>query len=228
MIEHPEWMAADTYHAGFLYNGQNRGRIYRITPDAQPPLSLPKQIRLGHASDAELVQQLANPNIWWAAPPTPVGGAPSRGAVEPLVKLFSESQSPLGRVHALWTLDGLGKLDADLIKKALDDPEAGIRENAVRLAEPRLTSNPDLVDKLVKMADDPDAKVRFQLLCTLGYTDSPPAKAAAEKLLLNGVEDRWMQVAALSAASARASEYFDFAAHRLSNKETRGEQASSK
>src|SRR5256884_841745 len=28
-IEHPEWMAADTYHAGYLYNGQDRGRIYR-------------------------------------------------------------------------------------------------------------------------------------------------------------------------------------------------------
>ena len=24
-IEHPEWMAADTYHAGYLYNGQDRG-----------------------------------------------------------------------------------------------------------------------------------------------------------------------------------------------------------
>jgi putative membrane-bound dehydrogenase-like protein len=223
VIEHPEWMAADTYHAGFLYNGQNRGRIYRITPDAQPPLSLPKQIRLGHASDAELVQQLANPNIWWRRTAQRLlVERQAAGAVDPLVKLFSESQSPLGRVHALWTLDGLGKLDADLIKKALDDPEAGIRENAVRLAEPRLTSNPNLVDKLVKMADDPDAKVRFQLLCTLGYTDTVPAKAAAEKLLLNGVEDRWMQVAALSAASTRASEYFDFAAHRLSNKETKG------
>ncbi|PYU51687.1 MAG: dehydrogenase, partial [Acidobacteria bacterium] len=27
VIEHPEWMAADTYRAGYLYNGQDRGRI---------------------------------------------------------------------------------------------------------------------------------------------------------------------------------------------------------
>lgn len=107
-------------------------------------------------------------------------------------------------MHALWTLDGLGKLDANLLQKALDDPEAGVRENAVRLAEPLLLSHPDFVEKLAKMADDPDPKLRFQLLCTLGFTDSTQAKAAEEKVLAKGVEDRWMQVAALSASSARA------------------------
>jgi len=64
-IEHPEWMAADTYHAGYLYNGQDRGRIYRIVPDSESALPLPKNIRVGQASDAELVQKLASPNIWW-------------------------------------------------------------------------------------------------------------------------------------------------------------------
>src|SRR5437763_3937555 len=64
-IEHPEWMAADTYHAGYLYNGQDRGRIYRIVPDSKSPLAFAKDIRLGQAPDAELVQKLASPNIWW-------------------------------------------------------------------------------------------------------------------------------------------------------------------
>ena len=223
IIEHPEWMAADAYHAGYLYNGQDRGRIYRIVPDTQPPVPLPKHIQLGHASDAELVQQLANPNIWWRRTTQRLlVERHSADAVEPLVRLFNESRLPLGRVHALWTLDGLGKLEENLLEKALDDPEAGVRENAVRLAESRMTSHPELVEKLVKMADDPNAKLRFQLLCTLGFTNSPTAKTAEEKLLVEGVEDRWMQVAALSASSAHASEYFDFAARWLVDKETKG------
>jgi len=97
-----------------------------------------------------------------------------------------------------------------------------VRENAVRLSESELVSHPDLVEKLATMADDSDPKVRFQLLCTLGFADSPQARAAEEKLLAEGVEDRWTQVAALSASSARASRYFDFAARQLADKETKG------
>src|SRR5947208_2109351 len=184
VIEHPEWMAADTYHAGYLYNGQNRGRIYRIVPDQHPPLPLPNHIRLGEASDAELVQQLARPNIWWRRTAQRLLVERHDGdAVQPLLRLFNESPSPFGRVHALWTLDGLGKLDESLLPKALDDPEAGVRENAVRLSESQLASHPELVEKLSRMTGDPDPKLRFQLLCTLGFADSPQANAAEEKLL---------------------------------------------
>src|SRR6266516_2162689 len=223
VIEHPEWMAADTYHAGYLYNGQDRGRIYRVVPDTQPSLPLPRHIQLGHESDGELVQQLASPNIWWRRTAQRLLVERHDGdAVQLLVRLFNESPSPLGRVHALWTLDGLGKIDENLLQKALDDPEAGVRENAVRLAESHLASHPELVEKLARMTDDPDPKLRFQLLCTLGFADSPQAKAAAEKLLAESVEDRWVQVAALSASSARAARYFDFAAQRLASEETKG------
>src|SRR5947207_12400376 len=65
VIEHPEWMAADTYHAGYLYNGQDRGRIYRIVPDSAYRLPSPKNIRLGRASAAERVQHLASPTFRW-------------------------------------------------------------------------------------------------------------------------------------------------------------------
>ena len=222
IVEHPEWMAADTYHAGYLYNGKDRGRIYRIVPDAKTPVPLPKNIRLGQASDAELVQQLSSPNIWWRRTAQRLLVERHHDdAVPSLGQLFAESSSPLGRVHALWTLDGLGKLDQTLVAKALDDPVAGVRENAIRLAEPYLAKAPELARKLTKMAGDPDPKVRFQLLCTLGFLDSPEATAAEDKLL-DGVEDPWMQVAALSASSVRALPYFELAVSRFVDRETTG------
>ena len=49
--------------------------------------------------------------------------------------------------------------------------------------------------------------MRFQLLATLGSLDTPAAQAAQERLLLAGLEDEWLQVAALSASSDRAMAY---------------------
>ncbi|HVH71009.1 MAG TPA: c-type cytochrome, partial [Candidatus Dormibacteraeota bacterium] len=222
-IEHSEWMAADTYHAGYLYNGQDRGRIYRIVPDTPAPLPLAKNIRLGHATDAQLVQQIASPNIWWRRTAQRLlVERHNADAVPSLVRLFEESTSALGRVHALWTLSGLEKLDPRLVLKALDDPVAGVRENAIRLAEPYLSKAPELTRKLTKMAGDPDAKVRFQLLCTLGFLDSPEATAAQNKLLADGVEDPWMRVAALSVPPARALPYLELAVSRFADRETKG------
>ena len=220
-IEHPEWMAADTYHAGYLYNGQDRGRIYRIVPDTLTPLPLPKKIRLDQASDAELVQQLSSSNIWWRRTAQRLLlERRHTDAVPSLRQLLEQSPSPLGRVHALWTLDGLEKLDPSLVARALDDPVPGVRENAIRLAEPYLAKAPELARKLTQMAADPDPKVRFQLLCTLGFLDSPEATAAENKLLADGVEDPWMQVAALSASPGRALPYFELAVSRFADSDT--------
>src|SRR5262249_43810849 len=107
----------------------------------------------------------------------------------------------VGRVHALWTLEGLGKLTAARIERSFIDPEPGVRENVIRLAEPRLKTEPSLVAWLLRMVNDPDPKVRFQLLCTLGDLDTPEARAAREHLLFENIDDEWMQVAALSAVS---------------------------
>src|SRR5207247_10556360 len=113
-----------------------------------------------------------------------------------LLRFLKESPSAVGRLHGLWTLEGLGKLEAAVVQKALADPEPGVRENAIRLAEPFLSGEGRLVERLLAMAGDPDARVRFQLLCTLGGLDSAAARGARDRLLFAGIEDDWMQVAA--------------------------------
>ena len=207
VIEHPEWMSTDTHHSPDLYKGDDRGRIYRISPES--PLPRPGKIRLGQASDEELVSLLASPNVWYRR--TAQRLLVDRGhseAVKPLEKLFATSPSPVARLHALWTLEGLGQLDPSLVVHALDDPEAGVRENAILLAEPRLASHPGMVEKLLDRQRDPDGRVQFQLLCTLGGVNTPPSRAAQDRLLAQHIDDPWMQVAALSASSDRAPQLF--------------------
>ena len=222
IIEHPEWTSREVYESEAIYHGNDKGRIYRIVPVENPP-PLPRDIRLGDASDEDLVTQLGSPNIWRRRTAQRLlVDRGNKSAVGPLVEFFEETESPLGKLHALWTLEGLGELDAALIEKALDAQEAGLRENAVRLAEFRLSDSPALIKKLLKMLDDPAPRVRFQLLCTLGYIDSAAAGVARDKLLATDIEDRWMQVAALSSSSSDAPRLFRMAVSELASSPTEG------
>ena len=218
VIEHPEWMSTEAQNSQDLTKGIDRGRIYRIVPDGNPA---PKPIKLGSASSAELVRELANPIIWWRR--TAQRLLVDRKAVDAvsyLVRMVHQSPSPVGRLHALWTLEGLGKLQPAEIEVGLADREPGVRENAIILAELRLSHTPALVQKLVAMAKDSDAKVRFQLLCTLGSLNSPSARAARDELLSRDVEDKWFQIAALSSSSDEALRLYQKAA--ASQQETPG------
>ncbi|MDQ6477060.1 PVC-type heme-binding CxxCH protein [Dyadobacter sp. LHD-138] len=203
IIEHPEWMADDVIKSGALYNGVDKGRIYRITPKGTGKAAWTAGLKLGDASDDELVKQLANPNIWWRKNAQRLLlDRKALNAVPALEQMAVNPSSPVGRLHALWTLEGMDKLNSKHIITSLDDKEAGVRENAVKLAELFLDSSPELVEKLLKLKNDGNAKVRFQLLCTLGFVNTPQAAQARQAILFKDLNDPWIQIAALSAANA--------------------------
>jgi putative membrane-bound dehydrogenase-like protein len=208
-IEHPEWTSSATQRdPRSMYEGQDRGRIYRISREVGQgqPAGRPS---LGSASDDELVTALSSPNIWWrrTAQRLLVTRGDRRIAAA-LKTIVSGSSRPLARLHAMWTLEGLSSLDDATLARSLEDSEPGIRENAVQLAE--MHGGLDGLDtRLATLASDPDARVRFQVLATLGGLDTPAARAAHERLLFAELEDSWMQIAGLSAGSDRAGEYFD-------------------
>lgn len=208
VIEHPEWMSSKFAHSPDLTKGIDRGRIYRIVPDSG--VGSRNGIKLGSSSDQELVKQLANPVIWWrrTAQRLLIDRHATQAAPD-LVRLFHETASPQGRVHALWTLEGLGKLDADLIATALKDSEAGVRENAIILAEERLDKAPQLQQAVIRLADDAAPRVRYQAMLTMGNIKTPAAQSARDRLLFANTEDKWLQVAALSADSNDAPRLFD-------------------
>jgi putative membrane-bound dehydrogenase-like protein len=214
VIEHPEWTSTSVQTSQNLYNGSDRGRIYRIVPDSSP-LPLARNLRLSQASDEELVRSLDSPNVWWRRTAQRLlVNRQSDASVVLLKNSLRQSPSALGRLHALWTLEGLNHLEPALIEIGLSDPQAGVRENAIRLAEMHLKDESTLPAALLRLGNDPSPKVRFQLLCTLGFIDTSASRLAQDQLLLSGLEDEWMQLAALSASSDRAVQYFDMAAAR--------------
>lgn len=206
VIESPEWMSKEAIAAGGLYDGSDKGRIYRITPTDAKPAEWTKGLKLGDASDDELVEHLANRNIWWRlnAQRLLVDRADKK-SVPGLIRMAKNASSELGRLHALWALEGIGELKPDIIINALKDPVAGVRENAIQLAELHLTTAPELGNALLTLQTDPNAKVRFQLLLTLGFVNTPKAIVARNKLLFTDINDKWVQIAALSASSSQTT-----------------------
>lgn len=204
IIEHPEWMSDEAIKAGGLYDGIDMGRIYRITPTDTKSADWIKGLKLGDASPAELVQHLASNNIWWRLNAQRLLLDRNDKSVVPALIQLTKNNYPEARLHALWTLEGLGELKPEIIKEALKDNVAGIRENAIKLAEIHMEEAPDLANSLYPLQNDSDAKVRFQLLCTLGYLNTPQSEEARQKLLFNDISDKWVQIAALTASSAQS------------------------
>ncbi len=225
IIEHPEWMSDEVNESGQLYEGTDKGRIYRITVSGGEPANWLDNLDLSAQSPLEWVPHLNDNNDWWRTTVQRllVKHAQSSKEVEAAIKQVAASaEGQVGRVHALWTMEGLQKTDVSLLQQALKDPEAGIRENAIQLIELHLAEHKSLANDLLALEADPDPRVRFQLLCTLGGIDTPEAQEVRERLLLQDLESEWTHLAALSAAPGQELALFQWAIENLSDRVNQG------
>jgi putative membrane-bound dehydrogenase-like protein len=197
VIEHPDSLPPVIKRHLDLTSGRDRGRIWRIVPEGfqQPP-----PVRLGEASVAELVGLLAHENGWHRRTAARLllerANAEATG---PLMRLAAETDSAVGRIHALYVLDGLSALDASTLGKALDDPHPRVRAHAVRLAETIANQDVRLRARLVDLASDASPHVHYQVAFSLGELKRDDARnAALAKLLIDHGEDSYVRFAALS------------------------------
>ena len=197
-IEHP-WSIPDDIHAAVdLESGRDRGRIWRLTP---PNFKPPKPPRLGHATTVELVATLENPNSWWRETAQRLlFERQDLSAVPALHKMVKRGRTAQARLHALWTLAGLNTLLDEDVLAGLQDAEAGVRENAVKLAESRVVSG-TLRDAVFKLVSDHDARIRLQLALTLGEITDPRTADALATIAAHDAADPWIRTAVLSSAA---------------------------
>ncbi|MBI4585542.1 MAG: HEAT repeat domain-containing protein [Planctomycetes bacterium] len=188
-----------------LKSGRDRGRIYRIAPVGFQPSPPP---RLSKAGTEELVAQLENPDGWWRDTAHRLlyeRKDPSAAAA--LRRLLGASSFPPARLHALWSLHGLGALSERDIAAALSDPSPGVREHALRLAEPLLNRSKELLEKTLALAGDPEARVEFQAAFTLGEAKDPRALNSLARIAKRHAPDFWMRAAVLSSVAETAAPF---------------------
>ncbi len=179
-----------------LTSGRDRGRIYRLAPPGFTPKPPPK---LGEAASAELAQYLEHPSGWWRDTASRlIFERQDRSISDTLRRRLREAPSDVGRMHVLWALEGLGALEDDDLLAALDDKSPHVQDHAVRLAAARNTQSAAIVERLLALAADDDAGVRFQVAFALGEIDDPRRVAALARIAVRDVDDHWMQTAVLS------------------------------
>ncbi|MBI4624784.1 MAG: c-type cytochrome [Verrucomicrobia bacterium] len=194
-VEHP-WSVPDDLHARLdLMSGRERGRIYRLAP---PGFKAPAAPRLGAASTAALAATLENANSWWRETAQRLlFERQDPAAVAPLRALLEKSALEVARLHALWTLDGLGALRESDLRCALGDASAGVREHAVRLAARRFDASPGLQSRVFALARDRSIRVRYQVAFAAGGVADDAAVQVAVELLRQDGGDRWVRAAVL-------------------------------
>jgi len=207
VIEHP-WSVPEEIKAKLDFrSGSDKGRIYRIVP---PGYKVPAPPRLGEASTAELVQFLASPNGWHRETAHRLlYERQDLSAEKPLRTMLRESDFPLARLHAMWTLEGLDSLrDADL-QVALNDAEPRLRAHAVRLAETRFAQSEALRQAVLALAGDDDSRVRFQVAFSLGEMKDAARVDRLHAIARQDISDDWIRVAVLSSIKDDSTELLE-------------------
>jgi putative membrane-bound dehydrogenase-like protein len=203
-IEHPWSIPEDIHAAVDLEAGRDMGRIWRLAPPEFKPPGPPK---LGIASIGELVATVENPNSWWRETAQRLlFERQDKSAAPALRELMRQGRTPQGRLQACWTLDGLRELTSDDVLVALRDTNAGIRENALKLAEARLKDSAELRDSVVALAADADAGVRLQAAFTLGEMDDARALDAIHAIAKRDNADPWIRTAVLSSTAGTSDQ----------------------
>jgi mono/diheme cytochrome c family protein/glucose/arabinose dehydrogenase len=183
------------------------GRIFRISHESTKPRKPPA---LTKATNAELVALLSSANGWHRdIAQQLLVQRQDLSVTAALRQLALTGKEPLGRLHALWTLEGLYKLDIDLLLTLAADKDGHVRASAVCLCRVLLQRNPEpgYLQELAGLADDPDWMVRLQLAATLGLLNTTLADRTLDPILRDAASDPALLEALLAGFGGRETEF---------------------
>lgn len=171
-----------------------KGRIYRIVHDQIPPGPAPKLLG---KSAKELLPLLGHPNGWWRMTAQKLLILKRDTTVIPALRKMALNGPPilagffspnkdqaLQRLHACWTLEGMGALDSQLILQKLDDEDPRVRSAAIRLCENAYKAgDPEVGARLAAMVNDPDETVLIQLILSLRSRNDAASQALVRQIM---------------------------------------------
>jgi mono/diheme cytochrome c family protein len=156
-------------------------------------------------NSAQLVERLSHPNGWWrdTAQRLLVERA-DRSATGLLVDLALQGADPLGRIHGLWTLEGLGvnHETAERLARVLEDPETRVRVAGIRVLErliaARHESSTRLLMRLERRLESASPEERLQIVLTAGSLAGKDRLRLLAKMASTDAESPLMRDAVIS------------------------------
>jgi mono/diheme cytochrome c family protein/glucose/arabinose dehydrogenase len=158
------------------------GPAAQATPEIPAKPALPLDLtrpRMLEQTAAQLVPHLAHQNGWWRDTAQQLlVQRQDKSVVPALVSMLTTSDNLLARFHALWTLEGLGALDAALVREQMKDPSPRMRVQAIRASETLYkAADRSFAEDYRAMTRDSDADVALQALLTANLFRLPNVEA---------------------------------------------------
>ncbi|EON78233.1 electron transport protein [Lunatimonas lonarensis] len=222
IIQEGNWTQEGSYLRTKLLQYQmddiiENGRIWRVTYDGMPRSK--EKPRMYEETSAQLVRHLSHPNGWWRdmAQQTIILNQ-DKSVSKELEKLVKSSDNELARIHALWTMEGLGVLNVQLLNALLKDRSPKMRVQALRAAETLYKYGEKSLEQSFKeLARDSDPEVAIQAIQSsyvlkingleeLLNTTQLSAKAKGPKLVATQLSERMEEAKKLAATQYTADE----------------------
>ena len=178
------------------------GRIWRVVHTSTVRGETP---HLSSKAPAALVPYLAHANGWWRMTAQRLlverGDTSVAPALREMLRTHADDRA---RLHAIWTLDGLGATDRASIAAALTDHSAPVRAAAIRIAEPMLASGDSTVRAAVMhLVTDRDPTVRRQLAASAGELNASMREDALRTIVAHSGDDPIVADLVVSALTGR-------------------------
>ena len=190
------------------------GPAAQATPEIPPQPALPLDLtppRMLQQTAAQLVPHLSHENGWWRDTAQQLLIQRQDKAVVPALQALVRSSSNLvARFHALWTLEGLGALDAGLVREQMKDANPRMRVQAIRASETLYkAANRSFADDYRAMTKDSDADVALQALLTANLFKLPNVEALIKETQAanpaKGIQEIGRQILQRNANAATAA-----------------------
>ena len=194
VIEHPRSLPPGIKKHLDLNAGNDRGRIYRIVPQAF--------VRPAPADFSSPMRRLSDPIAWRRLTAARLLHERRDPETPPALRaLLQESDLPEARLLALHALANFRALTAEDLGRSLKDANPWVRAAAVRLA--RETGHAGLIHRnLPALIGDPDPGARFRALLSLPDLSLPDPELSAIIRIVQ--KDAWCQAALNRATGHRA------------------------
>jgi len=199
-VEHPKFVPDDVAAKMNWRAGEDRGRIWKITPLASTTTEFRQPV-----SVAECVSILSDGNGWRRMLGQRLLLEKRDPAAVPALRTLLQSResghaAQFGRLHALWTLEGLHAITAADVRTAAHDTFASVRRDAARLLR-HIPAGNERISILSALLLDSNPQVRFQTLLALQPGDSALTETVVQAA---ATTDPWIQRAFLTTAPKSA------------------------
>lgn len=186
-----------------LAQGQHLGRIYRVVPADRP---VARVAAIPALKPEQWVAKLDDANAWWRETAQRLLVEKRDMALVPAIRRVAQSATnAIGRVQALWTLEGMGALDRATSLAALEDKAPVVRAHALRLSERFLDGEgrAALIDRMLALARDAAPEVQLQAVLSLGQVKEARVDLALADMVRVQTQNTFLRDAFFSGLAQR-------------------------